>query len=694
MKTIKIILLVLLSFSAISIGLAQQSNNNAFLFNGESSLLYVYDGQPANTNAKQNGFGFFNSSSSKNKITVQAWIYLLGDTPVDVEYPVIYRKVNNGTTFSLYVKNNRAYFSVGNNNSQTVSTPEFPAFGWIAITGSYDGANLKIYLGGSLVSSVPFNMTPGYSITNGETGLFVGKSETGAFKGLIDEIRIFNTALGHNNINGSGGNGIPAEPFPSSIAQYLAGQWSFTEISTGNLLKDLSSNKNNLFVNNIDHVFPSKKLPFFVVKSVADELDAVLGDGSAVSLNGEVTLRSAIQESNALSGSQLIYFYIQGVPPVIQPTSALPHITDPVFIDATIQNGYSGSPVVQLNGNFGNLTITGSGTTLQGIQINNPSGYGVILSGSGNTIIKNQISGLKINSPGNSISENLFTNSVAAGVEISDGAVNTNFFNNTISGNETGIEFNVSGFSLTSENIITANTGNGIIVNGSNNKISNQKIFNNGSSGIFIQSGTNNSLLNNSVYSNNSLGIQLAAGTNDSQVYPTLNTLYTWQDETALPEIKGGTSIQGTLSSAPNENFKIQFFANSNTVNREGKTFLGEINVTTDIAGSVDFLANLKDIVLPDGEVVSATATKLDNTGNTLSTSEFSESISRETDEGLHYLVNTTLAGIPLHWKNGKGNYQIAQSVVNLGYDDEIESGFNTWNALNQIGRASCRERV
>src|SRR5690606_32688737 len=158
-----------------------------------------------------------------------------------------------------------------------------------------------------------------------------------------------------------------------------------------------------------------------------------------------------------------------------------------------------------------------------------------------------------------------------------------------------------------------------------------------------------------------------------------------WQDETALPEIKGGTSIQGTLSSAPNENFKIQFFANSNTVNREGKTFLGEINVTTDIAGSVDFLANLKDIVLPDGEVVSATATKLDNTGNTLSTSEFSESISRETDEGLHYLVNTTLAGIPLHWKNGKGNYQIAQSVVNLGYDDEIESGFNTWNALNQI---------
>ncbi|MGE5861845.1 MAG: hypothetical protein ACM34J_14865, partial [Ignavibacteria bacterium] len=62
---------------------AQQSNNNSFMFNGESSKLYVYDGQPANADANQAGFNFFNSSASNNQITVQAWIYLLGDTPLD-----------------------------------------------------------------------------------------------------------------------------------------------------------------------------------------------------------------------------------------------------------------------------------------------------------------------------------------------------------------------------------------------------------------------------------------------------------------------------------------------------------------------------------------------------------------------------------------------------------------------------------
>src|SRR3970282_1255224 len=90
------ILIILLSGSRISI--AQQSNNNAFMFNGVSSELYIYDGQPANSDANQNGFGFFNSNASNNQITIQVWIYLLSDTPPDVEIPIIYRTVNNGTT--------------------------------------------------------------------------------------------------------------------------------------------------------------------------------------------------------------------------------------------------------------------------------------------------------------------------------------------------------------------------------------------------------------------------------------------------------------------------------------------------------------------------------------------------------------------------------------------------------------------
>ena len=142
--------------------------------------------------------------------------------------PIIYRAVQGGTTFSIYVKDNKGYFSVG--NSPEISTQEFPAFTWIQITGTYDGTTLKIYNGGNIVQSIPYTLTPGYT---GGQGLFIGKSSEGAFKGLIDEVRIFNIALGDNNINGSGGNGNPAEPFPSSLSQYSVGQWSFTEISSG-----------------------------------------------------------------------------------------------------------------------------------------------------------------------------------------------------------------------------------------------------------------------------------------------------------------------------------------------------------------------------------------------------------------------------------------------------------------------------
>ena len=84
-------------------------------------------------------------------------------------------------------------------------------------------------------------MTPGYITDPNMSGLYVGKSDAGALKGLIDEIRIFDMALGHNNINGSGGNGNPAENFPSSVAEYLRGQWSFFEISSGDVLADFSA---------------------------------------------------------------------------------------------------------------------------------------------------------------------------------------------------------------------------------------------------------------------------------------------------------------------------------------------------------------------------------------------------------------------------------------------------------------------
>ena len=757
---------------------AQGSDNNCFLFNGTNSRLYVLDEQPVNSSADQNGFAYFNKvGSTNNTITVQAWIYLIGDN-TGVKMPVIYRSVNPvGTSFSLYVQNNKGYFTVG--NSAAVSTSQFPAFQWIQLTGIYDGTNLKIYLNKDLAQSVSFTLSNPYSAG---VGLFVGKSDEGAFKGLIDEIRIFNTPLGDNNINGSGGNGNPAENFPSSLSQYSVGQWSFTGITNNTYLADLSTYSNHLYVENINQIYSSKNLPFFVVTSTADDPDATIGDGSAVSLNGNVTLRSAIQEANVLNGEQIVYFYIPGNPPyIIQPGSALPNISDPVFLDGTTQHNYVGSPLVQTAGAFGGLTITGGNTILNGLNLNSSSGYGLTLSsGGGNIISANQIGGLLINSSANTGNNNNITNSIADGVNISSGNSNNQITNNTITGNtgngvslsgtsgnsvtnnvissnslngisvsnsadyitgntftgntgvgisiasnagnlitnnnvesntgggilitnstETlsgntvtgnsgfGVSLSTSDFSL-SNNEISGNSSDGVIINGNGNSISDNTIHGNGAdglgAGVYVESGNHNSILNNSIYDNSVLGIKLNASANDSQQFPTLSLMYTWQDSTALPQIKGGTAIQGTLNSTtPHTNYKIQFFANTSSVNREGKRFLGEIETTTDISGEADFVANMKDVVLNEGEVVSATATSLYDSSNALSTSEFSPSIERSTDEGNHYIVNTTLAGIPLHWKDGESYYNIAPSVSDLGYAGAVQNGFGTWRPASPI---------
>jgi len=498
-----------------------QTNNNSYVFNGETSQLYVLDGQPVNADANQNGYKFFNSSASNKQITIQAWVYLIGNTPSNVEIPIVYRTVNNGKTFSMYLKDNKAYFSVGNNNTMTVSTNQLPAFQWLAISGTYDGSKVKIYSGGSLVASANFSITTGYTSTNGTTGLFVGKSNTGAFQGLIDEIRIFNTALSANNINNSGGNGNPAENIPQSLIQYLTGQWSFTAFSYYNGIKslnDLSTYKNHLRVFNIDEILKSKNPPLFVVNSTGDGSDLNPGDGIADAGNGVTTLRAAIQEANALAGRQIIYFYIPGSAPyIIQPGTALPVITEQVYLNATTQTGYSGSPLVQVTGSFGGLTITGGLSSVRGLAMNNSTGYSLMLSSAGgNNIETNKIAGILINSSGNNINGNTVTNSTASGISILAGAINnligTSSANNITGNVGYGISIsNANGNQILSNTFGTNGLG-GILISNSSGIVTGNIISGNSGIGIALDGGTGSHISNNTIGSNTGGGISISNG--------------------------------------------------------------------------------------------------------------------------------------------------------------------------------------
>ena len=160
-----------------------------------------------------------------------------------------------------------------------------------------------------------------------------------------------------------------------------------------------------------------------IVNSIGDGSDTNPGDGIVETApgNGEVTLRAAIEEANA-GDVDFIYFNIPGSGPhVIQPTSLLPPVTDPVVIDAYTQPGASPNTLpieagtnaqilVELNGGLlretsPGLVLYADDSTLRGLSITgfgypdlDPPGSphdipigGVVVLGDGNEIEGNFI---------------------------------------------------------------------------------------------------------------------------------------------------------------------------------------------------------------------------------------------------------------------------------------------------------------
>jgi hypothetical protein len=109
------------------------------------------------------------------------------------------------------------------------------------------------------------------------------------------------------------------------------------------------------------------------------------------------SLRKAILDANAHANSptfiDVINFGIAvaGVHTILPP-AALPAITDPVFIDGSTQSGFSGTPVIQLDGtNAGaavsGLTLNSGGSRVRALAINRFTGHGMFLNKLGDNVI-------------------------------------------------------------------------------------------------------------------------------------------------------------------------------------------------------------------------------------------------------------------------------------------------------------------
>src|SRR2546423_12452164 len=121
----------------------------------------------------------------------------------------------------------------------------------------------------------------------------------------------------------------------------------------------------------------------FSVNVTGDGADANPADGICATASGNCSLRAAIQESNAIAGTDNIYFNIPGTGvKTISPGSPLPDITSAVYIDGytqtgasqnTLQNGDNAVLTIELNGlNSGvayGLKIVAGGCTVSGLVI-------------------------------------------------------------------------------------------------------------------------------------------------------------------------------------------------------------------------------------------------------------------------------------------------------------------------------------
>jgi len=275
------------------------------------------------------------------------------------------------------------------------------------------------------------------------------------------------------------------------------------------------------------------------------------------------------------------------------------------------------------------ITISGNfiGTNASGTQTLNNQGGQIGLQGG---FVSITLSGCSDCTIGGTTSA--AANVIAGGVQIESDPSNPSSLsnNNVIEGNFIGTQADGQTFlGGTYKSIATGQTlplyGGGVIISTSNNSVIDNTIAFSITSGVQIEgsSSIDNRISQNSIFSNGEIGIWLGneapysdllipnggapgTGPNDYQPPPTLTSETVSNDQTV---------ITGTLQSAPNTTYTLEFFASPSQDSSgyvEGKTFLGSMSVTTNASGSASFTftgtANA-------GPFYSATAT--DPFGNT-----------------------------------------------------------------------------
>lgn len=195
----------------------------------------------------------------------------------------------------------------------------------------------------------------------------------------------------------------------------------------------------------------------FTVNSTGLEFDATPGNGVCETAigNGQCTLQAAIGETNALTGADEIRFNLPGSAPfsIALDFQFLRDITETVTLDATTQPGFSGAPIVEINGTAATV---------------NPRALQFTRSTNGATNASNSVvRGLVINRfQGSAIVMGDFNESTNS-VRVEGCYIGTNLAGTVAQSNGNGIEIQsfshtIGGTTAAAKNVISGNNQNGI----------------------------------------------------------------------------------------------------------------------------------------------------------------------------------------------------------------------------------------
>lgn len=221
-------------------------------------------------------------------------------------------------------------------------------------------------------------------------------------------------------------------------------------------------------------VAPPARAVVFTVNAVTDTNDASL-NGTCADGSNQCSLRAAIQEANNTTTKDVIVFDIGTGQQTITPDSALPDLAQPVVLNGTTQEGYSGEPLIEISGDdagdVNGLRLTASNSTIRGVAV---TGYdalgdggrsGLVVTGNNNVIRANYI-GLDLD--GASDAGNYW------GMRITNGSFNV-----------------IGGARAAHRNVISGNQGTGLVIEGtaSENDVVNNFIGTDASGVVKVSNG-------------------------------------------------------------------------------------------------------------------------------------------------------------------------------------------------------------